>query len=150
MCVWGGGARDIGTCVARAAAASVALPLTAMNAAGRAAAEVAVSGLRVRGQTNIWAGLEAAMDALRGGVAAAGRQQSVLLLTDGQPNVVPRGGVAGEDPHVTAMRRYAVAHGGFACTVRTFGFGYDLDSELLLQVRARRPRRPERTVARGA
>ena len=81
------------------------------------------------------------MDALRAGAAdavAAGRQQTVLLLTDGQPTVEPpavHGAAVSDNRHVSAMRRYWAAHPGFNCTVRTFGFGYSLDSELLLQVR---------------
>jgi hypothetical protein len=41
------------------------------------------------GQTNLWAGLAAALDALSAGgaAAAAGRRlRAILLLTDGAPN----------------------------------------------------------------
>jgi Mg-chelatase subunit ChlD len=122
--------------------ARVVLPLSAMDDAGRAAAGAAVDAMRPDGGTNIWGGLEAAMDLLRCGsddAARAGREQSVLLLTDGVPNVDPPAvaGVLSRNSaaaHVAAYTAYASAHPGFHCTVRTFGFGYKLDSELLLAV----------------
>ena len=117
--------------------ANVILPLTAMNAAGKAAAEAAISRLRPNGQTNIYGGLIAALDALTAGAqsaATAGRQQTVLLLTDGQPNVPPPGAkTASVEAHVHALKQYAQRKDSMP-TIRTFGFGYDLDSELLLQI----------------
>ena len=62
-----------------------------------------------------------------------------MLLTDGQPNVAPpviRGAPAGENPHVSALLNYGKLHPGFEVTVRTFGFGYNLASDLLLDVAA--------------
>jgi hypothetical protein len=100
--------------------------------------------MRPGGQTNIWGGLHSAMETLRLGAAdaaAAGRLQTVFLLTDGQPNVMPTAtdmgsasSLKGQDPHVTAMQHYFATHPGFKCAVRTFGFGYALDSRMLLQV----------------
>lgn len=123
-------------------AAHVVLPLTCMNDAGRVATGAAVDAMRANGGTNIWGGLEAAMDLLREGssdAALAGREQSVLLLTDGVPNVEPPtiGGVQLRNQaaaHVAAFVSYSSAHPDFHCTVRTFGFGYRLDSELLVAV----------------
>ena len=64
--------------------------LAEMTPAGREQALAALDRLMPRGQTNIWGGLEAGLDALcapdRDG---ADRTKSLLLLTDGQPNVKP-------------------------------------------------------------
>lgn len=56
------------------------------------------------------------------------RRKTLLLLTDGQPNVVPEGG------HLTALREYIDNHPGFSTSIHTFGFGYNLDSPLLLDL----------------
>eukprot|EP00928_Gymnodinium_smaydae_P005605 TRINITY_DN11904_c0_g1_i1.p1 TRINITY_DN11904_c0_g1~~TRINITY_DN11904_c0_g1_i1.p1 ORF type:complete len:1021 (-),score=117.12 TRINITY_DN11904_c0_g1_i1:307-2919(-) len=112
--------------------ANTVLNLTDMTPSGQAMALEALDSLEDEGQTNIWAGILAAMEALREGgedqEMISGRQSAVLLLTDGQPNVVPPRG------HVTEMRNYKDSHNGFAFQLNTFGFGYDLDSELLLDL----------------
>lgn len=108
-------------------AAEVKLALTAMDAAGKAAAEAALQTLRADGQTNLWQGLESALDLLRS-ATSSGRISSALLLTDGVPNVEPVEG------HLAALRRYQEASGKLPCTLHTFGFGYDLDSQLLDQL----------------
>ena len=104
--------------------AEVAFPLTHLDDAGRARAIAAVSALRPRGQTNIMGGLRMAMDRLRE-APQLGNNQSVLLLTDGKPNVSPKKG------EIAAFSNYMKRHPEFQCQVVTFGFGYGLDSELL-------------------
>lgn len=109
--------------------AQTVLELTHMTADGQEHALQALDSLNADGQTNIWGGLLAAMDALRAGGSAVGaRLQSILLLTDGQPNVVPPRG------HLPELRDYKDTHPGFVFQLNTFGFGYNLDSELLLQL----------------
>lgn len=51
----------------------------------------------------------------------------MLLLTDGQPNVIPPRG------HIPMLKMYKDQN-PISCTVNTFGFGYYLDSELLEQI----------------
>merc|ERR1719330_1006439 len=70
------------------------------------------------------------MDSLRigGEVGRTDRQQAILLLTDGQPNNVPPRG------HLPELRDYKDSHPGFNFQLNTFGFGYNLDSELLLDL----------------
>ena len=107
-------------------AATTAMALTHMDGPGQAAAVKAVESLRHGGQTNIWAGLLEAMEVLQkdSGDGPA-RQKTVLLLTDGQPVLVPPRG------HVAELRDYKDSHPGFSFQLNTFGFGYELDSELL-------------------
>ncbi len=108
-------------------AAETTVPLTHMNRANKQKAEEAVDLLRPRGNTNIWGGLLAGLDSLRKG-AAGKRNRTVMLLTDGQPNVVPPKG------HIVELHRYFDTHPDFHCQVNTFGFGYNVDSNLLLDL----------------
>lgn len=107
--------------------AHTALELTEMTESGQDKALEALEGLRQGGQTNIWAGLLSSMEALRAG-GGAGRLQATLLLTDGQPNVNPPRG------HLAELRDYKDTHPDFSFQLNTFGFGYSLDSELLLDL----------------
>jgi Mg-chelatase subunit ChlD len=55
------------------------------------------------------------------------RMKSVLLLTDGMPNIVPPRG------HLAMLQQYK-EETGLECTVSTFGFGYSLNSTLLKEL----------------
>lgn len=109
--------------------AETVLQTTVMTQEGRDKAIDALENLHPQGQTNIWGGLLAAMDALRmSDAAGVGRQKSILLLTDGQPNVNPPRG------HLAELRDYKDKHPDFSFQINTFGFGYNLDSQLLLDL----------------
>eukprot|EP00746_Dinoflagellata_sp_MGD_P165323 gnl/MRDRNA2_/MRDRNA2_94526_c0_seq1.p1 gnl/MRDRNA2_/MRDRNA2_94526_c0~~gnl/MRDRNA2_/MRDRNA2_94526_c0_seq1.p1 ORF type:complete len:1049 (+),score=177.51 gnl/MRDRNA2_/MRDRNA2_94526_c0_seq1:88-3234(+) len=109
--------------------ANTVLQTTAMTKEGRDKAIEALENLQPQGQTNIWGGLLAAMDALRVSDATGlGRQKSILLLTDGQPNVNPPRG------HVAELKDYKDKYPDFSFQINTFGFGYNLDSQLLLDL----------------
>ena len=99
--------------------ARVVMPLRKMDAGGKAQLEVALAGIGPNGGTNIWAGLELGLEQLaKGG--------TIFLLTDGQPNYrPPRGEVA--------MLKNAM-DGRENIVVNTYGFGYNLDSELLVEL----------------
>lgn len=100
-----------------------------MTPEGIAQATTAVESLHANGATNLWAGLLAGMDALRSpGVVSAEHQKTILLLTDGQPNKQPPKG------HTQELRDYKESHPEFVFQLNTFGFGYNLDSELLLDL----------------
>lgn len=58
------------------------------------------------------------------------RRKTLLLLTDGQPNVFPPKG------HLAELREYKDKYPDFSMSLNTFGFGYNLDSELLLSLAA--------------
>ena len=53
--------------------------------------------------------------------------KSVLLLTDGMPNVVPPRG------HLAMLQQYK-DETGMECSISTFGFGYTLNSTLLKEL----------------
>mmetsp|Transcript_13592 Transcript_13592/g.39589 ORF Transcript_13592/g.39589 Transcript_13592/m.39589 type:complete len:930 (-) Transcript_13592:123-2912(-) len=104
---------------------SVVLPLTAMDEAGKGLAEAALDGLRPGGQTNIWGGLSLALEELdQANLGGNSEQSSVCLLTDGLPNIRPARGEV-------QMLEKSKMEKQLTCSVNTFGFGYQLDSNLL-------------------
>jgi hypothetical protein len=88
----------------------------------RRAAIAAVEGLRAGGGTNLWDGLVKGLELANDG--AAGVSSSVMLLTDGVPNIEPPRG------HLPMLQRW-IDKNGLRCSVSTFGFGYSLKSALL-------------------
>lgn len=121
------GDRDRLSLVSFSTKAQTVLPLTAMTAAGRAEAMAALDRLQPGGTTNIWDGIHSGMESLRP-KAEPGRASSLLLLTDGQPNVVPPKG------HIAEVRDYKDEFADFSFQLNTFGFGYNLDSMLLSEL----------------
>eukprot|EP00727_Mastigamoeba_balamuthi_P013616 m51a1_g8878 hypothetical protein (819) ;mRNA; r:629058-631912 len=115
--------------------AATRLALTPMDQRGRKAVDAALDALVADGTTNLWDGLRTGLDVLgaqekqRAGGPPQRRAASVLLLTDGMPNVEPPRG------HLPMLRRYRDQKGGLP-VVNTFGFGYSLDSALLLAIAA--------------
>ena len=82
-----------------------------------------LNGLAPRGCTNLWGGLELALDELR---KEGSLPKAVVLLTDGLPNTRPEGG------EVEALRKMKRLEKNVSdITVHTFGFGYSLDDEVL-------------------
>merc|ERR1712134_187509 len=60
------------------------------------------------------------------------RLTHVLLLTDGVPTCNPPKGKGTECEH---LREYKENHGGeLPCTLTTFGFGYNLMSQMLTEI----------------
>lgn len=112
--------------VAFSSKAVVTLGLTSMNTGGKAHATAAMDELVPGGMTNLWDGLSKGLDVLKAAYEP-GRNQTVMLLTDGEPNVIPpRGHIAMLQAYKESVSRMAV--------VNTFGFGYSLDSELLFKL----------------
>ena len=83
-----------------------------------------IDALQTEGSTNIWDGLLKAMELVK--TNSDKIQSSIFLLTDGLPNVVPPRG------HLPMLSRYQDANPAFSADIHTFGFGYNLDSGLLL------------------
>lgn len=94
-----------------------------MNDAGKARAVSAVGNMTAYGGTNLWDGLHTAMEIIRS-TDQNGSVPSVMLLTDGVPNLNPPRGI------LPMLRKYLDAT-PLSASINTFGFGYNLDSELL-------------------
>lgn len=115
--------RDRFALVSFSRVATLVLPLTLMDAGGKARANRALEALDADGNTNLWDGLANGLNVLRDAYTP-GRNQSVMLLTDGEPNVIPPRG------HIPMLLQYKEKFPAMA-SVNTFGFGYSLDSVLL-------------------
>ena len=102
-----------------------------MTDANRSAVLSAIESLHTEGSTNIWDGLRQSMDLINVGMApadSANVKSHVFLLTDGLPNIIPPRG------HLPMLSRYFDANPNFSADIHTFGFGYNLDSKLLLEL----------------
>lgn len=104
--------------------AQVVCNLTAMTEKGQKQLIGQVETLKPELRTNIWDGLKVALETIRHRSEKAKRKPVIALLTDGRPNISPPRG------EVEMLKRYRDQH-NLECTISTFGFGYDLDSELL-------------------
>ena len=76
--------------------------------------------------TNMWEGIIHSLDILRLS-SPPKRNKGIILLTDGIPNVIPPKG------HAYMLDKYFKQH-NFKCMISCYGFGYNLDSELLLDI----------------
>ncbi len=109
--------------------AEIAYPMSSMTETGKLKAVDALNSLEANGGTNLWAGVEKGLDVLRVDTSAVeGRKKYLLLLTDGQPTVDPPKG------HLGALQSYLEKQPNFQFQLNTFGFGYNLDSEILLSL----------------
>lgn len=109
----------------------VVFELINMTTAGKAKATELLRTLKPDGMTNLWDGLQKGLDVLRDGSYSRvpGANSSVLLLTDGVPNVEPPRG------YVAMLQKYRERCGGkMPGTINTFGFGYQLNSGLLKEI----------------
>lgn len=105
-----------------------------MNEAGKQQAESRIKALRPESRTNIWCGLQKGLEALNNHPATRECRNELLLFTDGVPNVEPPRG------HLPTLRRYLERSvPELSCTIRTFGFGFNLDSQLLEDLAAAGP-----------
>jgi hypothetical protein len=105
-----------------------------------------IEKLKPLDNTNLWDGLKTGMDLLKKSTApsksfftslksapaeekAPGRFSTIFILTDGVPNVTPPRG------HVPMPKSYLDAlDASHKFNINTFGFGYSLDSPLLLDI----------------
>lgn len=117
--------------------AKVVFNLTKMNKAGKTGIGSIIENLRTEGMTNLWDGLklgmtlfcdDAAASSKKPGNAASGRFSTLFILTDGMPNITPPRG------HNAMLRAFLDAHPLASFSISTFGFGYGLDSQLLLDL----------------
>lgn len=117
--------------VAFANNAKVVFGLTPMSDEGKRISERHLEALHTDGMTNLWAGLQLGIEILDE-AHEFGRLQHLMLLTDGVPTVNPPRGIL---PMLKRLREKREKEGGLLpCTINTFGFGYELDSELLNEI----------------
>jgi Mg-chelatase subunit ChlD len=107
--------------------AKLVMPITKMDTVGLTNANTSIKGLLSSGSTNIWDGLRIAL--LQAEQAIQHNPNAniqILLLTDGEPSsdLLPPLGIK------NTLRRKMDALKG-RVTISTFGFGYNLDAELL-------------------
>lgn len=107
---------------------SVVLNLTPMDKAGQDLAFEKLDALVPTNSTNIWAGLDKSIDLLLKKNSVKSRNlTSILLLTDGVPNINPPRGLIS----TLQLRKEKT---GLPDMINTFGFGYNLDSPLLKDI----------------
>ena len=88
--------------------------------------ESELDSLKPISNTNMWAGMIQSLDILRTS-SVPNKLKGIILLTDGIPNVDPPRG------HEYMLRKYFTDH-NFKCMISCYGFGYRLNSELLLNI----------------
>ena len=111
-----------------------------MDKAGKSSVTSTIEGLRTEGMTNLWDGLKMGMNLLINTSTSAsseskpspdstGRLSTLFILTDGMPNINPPRG------HGPMLRAFLEANPPVQpFSISTFGFGYSLDSQLLLEL----------------
>lgn len=106
-------------------AVTTLLPLTSMDVAGKASAFAALDTMCPTSSTNLWGGISRGLEAFDSSSSeeTSFRNAAMFVLTDGMPNVTPPRG----EEAMTASRSVRIP-------VHTFGFGYDLDSRLLVKI----------------
>ena len=118
-CLEGFRPQDSASVVIYSSDARVLVPLRRMDEGGKGIIKVALAGIRPENCTNIWEGL-------RLGIEQVSIGGTVLLLTDGQPNRSP--------PRGEVYELKKALDGRDDIVVNTFGFGYNLNTALLLNL----------------
>lgn len=95
----------------------------------------AIKSLRPQGATNLWDGMMVALSLIKDLADEEDAQDpntrsEILIFTDGMPNRNPSRGIIEEFRY--HVRKHSITLDMFS--IRTFGFGYSLDSELLEQI----------------
>jgi len=106
--------------------ARVEIPLVHMTEPGKKKVDEILDRMCVEGSTNIWAGLEKGLDLFTQRVQHSSRNCSLLLLTDGMAD-------HSAEFMLSSFRSYKDAK-PVPCEVSTFGFGYSINSQLLVAV----------------
>lgn len=105
--------------------------LTMLNNIGKARAIREVEALGEGGSTNLWDGIREGLDVLRKKQNdSEERNQVIFLLTDGEPTA----SYAPSRGYVEALKQYQRMNNYTPGAMHTFGFGYDLDSDLLFNL----------------
>jgi Mg-chelatase subunit ChlD len=110
--------------------ARVVMPITKMDTVGLNTATTAINTIRSEGATNIWDGLRMGLlQAITSMERNPNANIQLLLLTDGEPttDLLPPLGIKS-----TLKRKLDTLKG--RVTISTFGFGYNLDCNLLEEI----------------
>jgi len=107
--------------------ATTVMGFTRMTDIGRRYAQKVIDGLEAEGQTNIWDALRSAIDLVTTKSGFYCPNACILLFTDGEPNVNPPRGIMRS---LNNLKKTV----SLAFSIHTFGYGYQLDSELLLDI----------------
>lgn len=104
--------------------AKMVCDFTYMDASGKQKMKTILKSIQEGGMTNFWDGVKTSLDAVQQRTNNT-NSANVFVFTDGLPNMNPPAG------YVETLKQYKDQHNGFGCSLSTFGFGYQLDSELL-------------------
>ena len=107
--------------------ANILLPLTKMDENGKQMALMQVDELEPDDSTNIWDGIRVGLELTKDPICKLNDNVSLLLLTDGEPNINPPRGI------LPTLEKY-IKPNRLNCTIHTFGFGYQLDSAMLNEI----------------
>ncbi|EAR86927.1 von willebrand factor type A (vWA) domain was originally protein (macronuclear) [Tetrahymena thermophila SB210] len=101
--------------------------LTEMDDQGKNVAFTEIDKMWAGGQTNIWGGLQDSLEVIKKGFRP-NQNVCIFLFTDGRPTMIPAIG------HVEMLRRWKEQHPAIQFSIFTFGFGNDLDTDLMLEL----------------
>jgi len=107
--------------------ANVELQLTKMDQTGKDYAIHKLENLQAGGSTNIWDALRMSTNLSRLSPICNSVNSCILLFTDGEPNINPPKGIV---PSLNNMLKDKER----LFSIHTFGYGYELDSELLMGI----------------
>lgn len=105
--------------------ADTKLPLTAMSGQGKERAAHCCERMGFGNGTHLWRGIKNGLDSLRPG-CSAGRFSHLLILTDGETEE--------RDDVMRELVNYQRQHNWLPSTINCFGFGYEIDSQLLVEI----------------
>ena len=104
----------------------VLVDLQLMIEVNKAKIDTLINTIKPGGQTNIYGALEKAIEILDKRDDKS-RNGSILMLTDGVPNVSPARGI------LETLKRLRMSK-NFSAPIYTFGFGYNLEKDLLYNI----------------
>lgn len=124
------GPNDVLSIVTYHDTAAVLLDGSPMTDANKRLAMEKLDALQPLNSTNLWDGLDKAMALVKKNATttAVSKLASILLLTDGQPNIAPPRG------HLPMLQRFLADNSSLKFTINTFGFGYSMNSKLLFDI----------------
>jgi len=108
--------------------AKVVLDITRMTENGKEKALLVLNKITAEGMTNIWDGLRVSLLNIEK-IIDPNVNISVLVLTDGEPNINPPRGIIATLQSAMESRKINQSF-----TLNTFGYGYDVDSKLLVDI----------------